>query len=69
DWSDRALALPQKILADMTAFMDQTNPQTPSKVLTRTIPGKRFVGEHEIGFLPVAVWCWAVGKPLTERII
>ena len=68
DWSDRALALPQKILADMTAFMDQTNPQTPSKVLTRTIPGKRFVGEHEIGFLPVAVWCWAVGKPLIERI-
>ncbi|MDH5188599.1 MAG: AAA family ATPase [Rhodospirillaceae bacterium] len=68
DWSDRALALPQKILADMAAFMDQTNPETASKVLTRTIPGKRFVGDHEIGFLPVAVWCWAVGKPLTDRI-
>lgn len=68
DWSDRALALPQKILADMTAFMNQTNPQTPSKVLTRTIPGKRFVGEHEIGFLPVAVWCWAIGRALTDKM-
>ncbi len=69
DWSDRALALPQKILADMTTFMDATNPTTPSKVLTRTIPGKRFVGEHEIGFLPIAVWCWAIGKALADRAV
>lgn len=67
DWSDRALALPQKALRSMTQFMNQTNPSTPSKVLTRTIPGKRFVGEHEIGFLPVAVWCWAIGKAVVDR--
>ncbi|MCK5166416.1 MAG: ATP-binding protein [Rhodospirillaceae bacterium] len=69
DWSDRALALPQKVLADMITFMDRANPATPSKVLTRTIPGKRFVGEHEIGFLPVAVWCWAIGKDLADRAV
>ena len=69
DWSDRALALPHKILADMTTFMNRANPTTPSKVLTRTIPGKRFVGDHEIGFLPVAVWCWAIGKALADRAV
>jgi hypothetical protein len=26
--------------------------------------GKRFIGEHEIGFMPVAVWCYAVGQVL-----
>lgn len=67
DWSDRAVALPQKVLGDMALFMDQTDPQTPCKVLTRSIPGKRFMGEHEVGFVPVAVWCWAIGKTLADR--
>ncbi len=67
DWSDRAAALPQKVLGDMTAFIDATNPAETSKVLTRSIPGKRFVGEREISFIPVALWCWGIGKVVLDR--
>ena len=64
DWSNRAIARPQDVLGDMMEFLDTNKPTTPSKALTRNMSGKRFIGEHEIGFMPVAVWCYAVGQVL-----
>lgn len=64
DWSNRAIARPHEVLGDMMEFLNENNPSTPSKALTRNMSGKRFIGEHEIGFMPVAVWCYAVGQVL-----
>lgn len=64
DWSNRAIARPHEVLGDMMEFLDANKPSTPSKALTRNMSGKRFIGEHEIGFMPVAVWCYAVGQVL-----
>ncbi len=64
DWSNRAIARPLDVLGDMMEFLNENHPTTPSKALTRNMSGKRFVGEHEIGFMPVAVWCYAVGQVL-----
>lgn len=64
DWSNRAIAKPHEVLGDMLEFLNQNKPTTPSKALTRNMSGKRFIGEHEIGFMPVAVWCFAVGQVL-----
>ena len=64
DWSNRAIARPMDVLGDMMEFLNENHPTTPSKALTRNMSGKRFVGEHEIGFMPVAVWCYAVGQVL-----
>jgi len=64
DWSNKAIARPHEIMGDMLEFLDENRPSTPSKALTRNMSGKRFVGEHEIGFMPVAVWCYAVGQVL-----
>jgi len=64
DWSNRAIARPREVLGDMVEFLDVNKPSTPSKALTRSMSGKRFIGDHEIGFMPVAVWCYAVGQVL-----
>jgi hypothetical protein len=64
DWSNRAIARPHDVLGDMLEFLNTNKPTTPSKALTRNMSGKRFIGEHEIGFMPVAVWCYAVGQVL-----
>lgn len=64
DWSNRAIARPLDVLGDMMEFLDVNKPSTPSKALTRNMSGKRFIGEHEVGFMPVAVWCYAVGQVL-----
>ena len=64
DWSNRAIARPHEVLGDMMEFLNENKPTTPSKALTRNMSGKRFIGEHEIGFMPVAVWCYAVGQVL-----
>lgn len=64
DWSNRAIARPREVLGDMMEFLDANKPSTPSKALTRNMSGKRFIGNHEIGFMPVAVWCYAVGQVL-----
>lgn len=64
DWSNRAIARPHDVLGDMLEFLDVNRPSTPSKALTRNMSGKRFIGEHEVGFMPVAVWCYAVGQVL-----
>jgi len=64
DWSNRAIARPHDVLGDMMEFLDKNKPTSPSKALTRNMSGKRFIGEHEIGFMPVAVWCYAVGQVL-----
>jgi len=64
DWSNKALDQPQEMLGDMLDFMDENRPSTPSKALTRNMFGKRLIGEHEIGFMPVSVWCFAVGQVL-----
>ena len=64
DWSNKAIARPHDVLGDMLEFLDENNPSTPSKALTRNMSGKRFVGEHEIGFMPVSVWSYAVGQVL-----
>lgn len=66
DWSNKAIAKPHEVLGDMLDFLDENRPMTPSKALTRNMSGKRFIGEHEIGFMPVAVWCFAVGQVLLE---
>lgn len=66
DWSNRAIAKPHDVLGDMLDFLDANRPATPSKALTRNMSGKRFIGEHEIGFMPVSVWCYAVGQVLLE---
>jgi len=66
DWSNKAIARPHDVLGDMLDFLDENRPATPSKALTRNMSGKRFIGEHEIGFMPVAVWCFAVGQVLLE---
>lgn len=64
DWSNRSIARPHEVLGDMLEFLNVNKPSTPSKALTRNMSGKRFIGEHEIGFMPVAVWCYAVGQVL-----
>ena len=64
DWSNRSIARPHDVLGDMLEFLNVNKPSTPSKALTRNMSGKRFIGEHEIGFMPVAVWCYAVGQVL-----
>ena len=64
DWTNRAIARPHEVLGDMMEFLNVNKPTTPSKALTRNMSGKRFIGEHEIGFMPVAVWCYAVGQVL-----
>ncbi|MCW8916399.1 MAG: AAA family ATPase [Magnetovibrio sp.] len=64
DWSNKAIAKPNEVLSDMLEFLDENHPTTPSKALTRNMSGKRFIGDHEIGFMPVAVWCFAVGQVL-----
>jgi len=64
DWTNLAIARPHDVLADMLEFLDENKPTTPSKILTRNMSGKRFVGDHEIGFMPVAVWGYAVGQVL-----
>lgn len=64
DWSNRSIARPLEVLGDMMEFLNENKPTTPSKALTRNMSGKRFIGEHEIGFMPVAVWCYAVGQVL-----
>jgi len=64
DWSNKAIARPHEVLGDMLEFLDENNPSTPSKALTRNMSGKRFVGDHEIGFMPVSVWSFAVGQVL-----
>lgn len=64
DWSNRAIARPHDVLGHMLEFLNVNNPTTPSKALTRNMSGKRFIGDHEIGFMPVAVWCYAVGQVL-----
>lgn len=64
DWSNKAASRPHEAMGDMLEFLDENRPSTPSKVLTRNMSGKRFVGEHEIGFMPVSVWCYAVGQVL-----
>ncbi|MFC1673416.1 ATP-binding protein [Pseudomonadota bacterium] len=64
DWTNRAIAKPHEVLGDMMDFMDENQPTTPSKALTRNMSGKRFIGDHEIGFMPVSVWCYAVGQVL-----
>lgn len=64
DWSNKAIAKPHEVLGDMLEFLDENHPSTPSKALTRNMSGKRFVGEHEIGFMPVSVWSFAVGQVL-----
>jgi len=64
DWSNKAIARPHEVLGDMLEFLDENNPSTPSKALTRNMSGKRFVGDHEIGFMPVSVWSYAVGQVL-----
>jgi len=64
DWSNAAVSKPQDVLGDMIDFLDQNQPSTPSKVLTRNMSGKRMVGTHEIGYMPVSVWCYAVGQVL-----
>ncbi len=66
DWSNKAIARPHDVLGDMLDFLDENRPATPSKALTRNMSGKRFIGEHEIGFMPVSVWCFAVGQVLLE---
>lgn len=66
DWSNKAIARPHDVLGDMLDFLDENRPSTPSKALTRNMSGKRFIGEHEVGFMPVAVWCFAVGQVLLE---
>ena len=66
DWSNKAIAKPHEVLGDMLDFLNENRPATPSKALTRNMSGKRFIGEHEIGFMPVAVWCFAVGQVLLE---
>jgi len=66
DWSNKAIARPHDVLGDMLDFLDENRPMTPSKALTRNMSGKRFIGEHEIGFMPVSVWCFAVGQVLLE---
>lgn len=66
DWSNKAIAKPHEVLGDMLDFLDENRPTTPSKALTRNMSGKRFIGEHEIGFMPVSVWCFAVGQVLLE---
>lgn len=64
DWTNRAIARPLDVLGDMMEFLNVNKPTTPSKALTRNMSGKRFIGEHEVGFMPVAVWCFAVGQVL-----
>ncbi len=64
DWSNASVVRPLEVLSDMVAFLDANHPSTPSKVLTRNMSGKRFLGAHEIGFMPVSVWCYAVGQVL-----
>lgn len=64
DWTNRAIARPVDVLGDMVDFLDTNKPTTASKVLTRNMSGKRFMGTHEIGFMPVSVWCYAVGQVL-----
>lgn len=64
DWTNKAIAKPNEVLGDMLEFLDENKPTTPSKALTRNMSGKRFIGDHEIGFMPVALWCYAVGQVL-----
>lgn len=62
DWSNKAIARPHEVLGDMLEFLDENTPLTPSKALTRNMSGKRFIGDHEIGFMPISVWSFAVGQ-------
>ncbi|MBL4693102.1 MAG: ATP-binding protein [Magnetovibrio sp.] len=62
DWSNKAIARPHEVLGDMLEFLDENTPLSPSKALTRNMSGKRFIGDHEIGFMPVSVWSFAVGQ-------
>ncbi|MEG3616872.1 AAA family ATPase [Magnetovibrio sp. PR-2] len=64
DWSNKAMSKPSKVLGDMLEFLDENQPTTPSKALTRNMSGKRVIGDHEIGFMPVSLWCYAVGQVL-----
>ncbi|MBF0250187.1 MAG: ATP-binding protein [Alphaproteobacteria bacterium] len=64
DWGDKTIAKPAEMLEDMVEFIEANKPATASKVLTRSTAGKRAVNGHEIGFMPVSVWCFAVGQVL-----
>lgn len=64
DWSNASIVKPLEVLSDLVEFLNVNHPSTPSKVLTHNLSGKRFLGEHEIGFMPVCVWCYAVGQVL-----